>query len=191
MAISLTWVTTCRRNGRIVVAADQAPRRLPGAHRGGGNDKEILLAESAEMVAYPYGNRFIYGQVLDDMDVERFQFSPDVRPGLIVQYLFKNTSDRARTVALSMVRQNRSAPRLVCGSSRNPRWSGSSSSGAPNDGVFVARDTDHPWFCVWGALPSDGCATNRASTCRSARTAAASRPRPVTRSRSAHMPRPR
>ena len=87
-------------------------------------DQEVLLAESAEMVAYPYGNRFRYGRVLDDIDVDRFQFSPDRKPGLIVQYRFKNASDRAREVALSMVRQNRSAPRMVCGSSRDPGWSG-------------------------------------------------------------------
>jgi hypothetical protein len=61
-----------------------------------GTDKEILLSESVEMVAYPYGNRFRYGRVLDDMDIDRFQFSPDHQQGLIVQYRFKNASDRAR-----------------------------------------------------------------------------------------------
>jgi hypothetical protein len=40
-----------------------------------GTDKEIPLSEGVEMVAYPYGNRFRYGQVLDDMDIDRFQFS--------------------------------------------------------------------------------------------------------------------
>jgi len=61
-----------------------------------GTDKEILLSQSAEMVAYPYGNLFRYGRVLEDMDVDRFQFSPDHQQGLIVQYRFKNTSDRTR-----------------------------------------------------------------------------------------------
>ena len=61
-----------------------------------GADKEVLLSESAEMIAYPYGNLFRYGRVLDDLDVDRFQFSPDHQQGLIVQYRFKNASDRAR-----------------------------------------------------------------------------------------------
>src|ERR1700734_4377996 len=47
--------------------------------------KEILLGESAEMITYPYGNRFKYGQVLDDREVDRFQFSPDHLQGMIVQ----------------------------------------------------------------------------------------------------------
>src|SRR5450432_4305124 len=49
-----------------------------------GTDKEIPLAESAEMITYPYGNRFRYGRVLDDLDIDRFQFSPDHRPGMII-----------------------------------------------------------------------------------------------------------
>ena len=57
-------------------------------------DKDVLLADSAEMVAYPHGNQFRYGRVLDDVEVDRFQFSPDHKPGLIVQYRFKNASDR-------------------------------------------------------------------------------------------------
>ena len=60
------------------------------------SDQDVLLAESSEMVTYPYGNRFSYGRVLDAIDVERFQFSPDHKPGLIVQYRFKNASDRTR-----------------------------------------------------------------------------------------------
>src|SRR6201993_1641330 len=67
-----------------------------------GTDKEILLSESAEMVTYPYGNLFRYGRVLDDMDVERFQFSPDHQQGLIVEYRFTNASDRARSLRFQL-----------------------------------------------------------------------------------------
>ena len=81
-----------------------------------GSKQEISLAGSAEMIAYPYGNRFIYGRTLDDIDVERFQYSPDGRPGLIVQ--------RAN-IAAPMVSQDRSAPWLVRGPYRDQRRRGS------------------------------------------------------------------
>src|SRR5512132_2277801 len=42
--------------------------------------QDIALSESTDFVTYPYGNRLRYGQVLDSLDIERFQFSPDGRP---------------------------------------------------------------------------------------------------------------
>ena len=66
------------------------------------SDDEILLTESAEMVVYPYGNRFRYRRVLNGVDVERFQFSPDGKAGLIVQYLFRNQSDRPRRLRFQL-----------------------------------------------------------------------------------------
>ena len=58
--------------------------------------QEIALSESTEFVNYPHGNRFRYGLVLDSLEIERFQFSPDGQEGLIVQYTFKNAADRKR-----------------------------------------------------------------------------------------------
>jgi glycogen debranching enzyme len=115
-----------------------------------GTDEGILLAESAEMVAYPYGNRFRYGRVLDDIDVDRFQFSPDHQQGLIVQYRFNNTSDRARRLRLQWSVKT----------DLRPGWHSDRQDGQDvvdwraGDGVFIARDIDNPWFCVWGAMPS-------------------------------------
>src|SRR5687768_13079609 len=65
-------------------------------------NEDIVLAESAEQITYPHGNRFRYGRVLDDLEVERFQFSPDGRQGLVVQYSFKNASDRARRLRFQL-----------------------------------------------------------------------------------------
>jgi glycogen debranching enzyme len=118
-----------------------------------GADKGILLSDSAEMVVYPYGNLFRYGRVLDDIDVDRFQFSPDHRQGLIVQYRFTNASDRARHLRLQWsvktdLRPGWFSDRLGIRDGRDVvDWH-------PKEGVFIARDMDNPWFCVWGAMPS-------------------------------------
>lgn len=118
-------------------------------------DREALLAASAEMIAYPYGNRFEYGAVLHDLYVDRFQFSPDRKPGLIVQYRLKNDSDRVRRLRFQWtvktdLRPGWYADRLGIKDGQDVvDWHAS-------DGVFVARDTDNSWFCVWGALPFAG-----------------------------------
>jgi glycogen debranching enzyme len=117
------------------------------------SDDEILLTESAEMVVYPYGNRFSYPRVLNGVDVERFQFSPDGRAGLIVQYLFKNQSDRPRRLLLQLSVKTDLRPawysdRLGIRDGRDVvRWD-------ENEGRFVAGDSGNVWHCVWGATTS-------------------------------------
>src|SRR6266550_8112512 len=54
------------------------------------------LSAAAEFVNYPYGNRFKYGAVLDSLEIERLQFSPDGRAGVIVQYTFNNAASHSR-----------------------------------------------------------------------------------------------
>jgi glycogen debranching enzyme len=116
-----------------------------------GTDKEIPLAESAEMITYPYGNRFRYGRVLDDLDIDRFQFSPDHRPGMIIQYRFKNASSHVRRLRFQWsvktdLRPGWYADHLGIKDGQDAvDWRAS-------DGVFIARDAEHPWFCVWGAV---------------------------------------
>src|SRR5450631_353954 len=116
-----------------------------------GTDKEIPLAESAEMITYPYGNRFRYGRVLDDRDIDRFQFSPDHRPGMIIQYRFKNASSHVRRLRFQWsvktdLRPGWYADHLGIKDGQDAvDWRAS-------DGVFIARDAEHPWFCVWGAV---------------------------------------
>jgi glycogen debranching enzyme len=118
-----------------------------------GTDREISLSESAEMITYPYGNLFRYGRVLDELDVDRFQFSPDHQQGLLVEYRFRNSSDRARRLRIvwavkTDLRPGWYADHLGISDGQDVvDWHS-------QDGVFIARDVDHNWYCVWGAVPS-------------------------------------
>ena len=116
--------------------------------------QQVALSESAEFINYPYGNRFRYGPVLDSLEIERFQFSPDGQQGLIVQYSFSNASARKRQLQLSVVGQDGSPSGLVFGAASASRTLRTPSPGSPTSRLFVARDTGHPWFCVWGASRS-------------------------------------
>jgi glycogen debranching enzyme len=118
-------------------------------------DRDTTLSESTEFVNYPYGNRFRYGAVVDSLEVERFQFSPDDQPGLIVQYTFKNASDRERRLRFQFSVKTDLRPvwfseHLGLKDARDTvAWSTTNS-------LFIARDTDHRWFCVWGAATPAG-----------------------------------
>src|SRR5688572_12543095 len=115
--------------------------------------QEIALSESAEFVSHPYGSRFSYGAVLDGVRVERFQFSPDGQDGLIVEYRFTNTSARTRRLNVQFSVKTDLLP--VWFSERlGIRDAPDSVAWQAATGVFIARDTRNPWFCVWGAVPT-------------------------------------
>jgi len=118
-------------------------------------NQEIALSESAEFVTYPYGNRFRYGPVLDSLEIDRFQFSPDSQAGLIVQYSFKNTAGRKRQLRFHFSVRTDLRPvwfsdRLGIEDAQDTvAWQ-------PTDNLFIAQDRKNPWFCVWGAAPPAG-----------------------------------
>jgi glycogen debranching enzyme len=123
--------------------------QVTDAETGEGN----VLSESTELITFPYGNRFRYGRVLDNLDVERIQFSPDGQQGLIIQYSFKNVADRGRQLRFQWtvktdLRPGWHSDLLGTGDGRDVvTWQEKS-------GVFIARDINNPWYCVWGATPA-------------------------------------
>jgi glycogen debranching enzyme len=116
----------------------------------GDSGREVALSKSAKFINYPHGNRFRYGVVLDSLEVERFQFSPDGQPGVVVQYKFINSAARPRMLSLRFGVK----PDLL------PVWfsdqigikdAADTVSWLTGKSLFTARDREHPWFVVWGA----------------------------------------
>jgi hypothetical protein len=111
------------------------------------------LSEAAELVTYPYGTRLRYGPVLDGLEIERFQFSPDGQPGLVVQYRFRNPGDRPRHLDFQFSTKTDLSPvwfsdRIGITDARDTvDWH-------TRHRRFVARDAEHTWFVVWGAAPA-------------------------------------
>jgi hypothetical protein len=117
--------------------------------------REVALSEGTEFVTYPYGTRFRYGPVLDSLDIERFQFSPDGQQGLIVQYEFKNGAARKRDLTFQFSVKTELSPvwfseHLGISDARDTAvWQ-------PTNRVFIAKDARNTWFAVWGATSSAG-----------------------------------
>ena len=116
-------------------------------------NRDVALSASTDFITYPYGNRFAYGPVLDSLEIERFQFSPDGREGFIVQYDFRNAAGRPRELTFRFAVKTDLRP--VWFSDRLGITDAPDTVGwEPTSRLFVARDTGHPWFCVWGATGS-------------------------------------
>jgi glycogen debranching enzyme len=115
--------------------------------------QQSALSSAAEFINYPYGNRLRYGPVLDSMDVERFQFSPDGRQGVVVQYTFRNAAAGARTLGFELSVKTDLLP-VWYSEHLGIQDAPDTAVWREKQGVFVARDREHPWFAVWGATPS-------------------------------------
>jgi glycogen debranching enzyme len=113
-------------------------------------NKSVALSESSEFINYPFGNRFKYGPVLDNMEIERFQFSPDGQDGLIVQYTFRNAAGRKRELRFEFAVKTDLSP-VWFSDSLGIEDSRDSVAWQAARRLFVARDTRNLWFAVWGA----------------------------------------
>ena len=112
--------------------------------------RTTALSSALEFVNYPYGNRLRYGPVLDSLEVERFQFSPDGRQGVVVQYIFRNLGGGERVVGLEFAVKTDLLP-VWYSEHLGIRDAPDVASWRPREAVYVARDRRHPWFAVWGA----------------------------------------
>lgn len=119
------------------------------------SDRTAALTKSKEFVNYPYGGRFVYGKVLEGLEVERFHFAPDGYEGVVVQYTFRNRAAQKRELSFEFTVRTDLLPvwfseRLgINDAPDSVAWNS-------DKRLFVARDTRNRWFAVWGAAPSQG-----------------------------------
>jgi hypothetical protein len=121
--------------------------------RDSTSGREVALSEADELVTYPYGTRLRYGPVLDGLEVDRFQFSPDGQAGVVLQYRLRNTTGQAKQIELLFSTRTELSP--VWYSDRiGIRDAPDTVVWRASDRTFLARDTGHDWFVVWGAIDS-------------------------------------
>jgi glycogen debranching enzyme len=110
------------------------------------------LSSAVEFINYPYGNRLRYGPVLDSVDVDRLQFSPDGRQGVVVRYIVRNLGAAERSLGLDFSVKTDLRP-VWYSEHLGIRDAPDIAGWRRQDAVYVARDRRHPWFAVWGAAP--------------------------------------
>src|SRR4051794_8499219 len=111
---------------------------------------EAWLKEASAFINYPYGNRFVYEPVLEGIEVERFQFCPQGKEGIVIQYQVKNTSGELRKLQLEFVVKTDLSP--VWFSKENNIIDGPDTVHWMEDKkLFAANGTKNPWYTVWGS----------------------------------------
>jgi hypothetical protein len=72
--------------------------------------RETALSEADELVTYPYGTLLRYRKALEGLEVERFQYSPDGQPAVIVDFRFRNTGTQPRRLDLTLAARTDLSP---------------------------------------------------------------------------------
>lgn len=113
------------------------------------NNKEICLAAADSFVNFPMANKHIYSTTVPDLLVERFQFVPDGKPAVLVEYAFKNTGKATKNFTFS----------LAAFSDLRPTWLGErtdmldatdQAEWNADANAWFFKDSLNTWFAVVG-----------------------------------------
>src|SRR5215831_5550445 len=114
------------------------------------NSKSQWLLDAAEFVNYPYGNLFRYSPILDGIEIERFQFCPDGREGMLVEYTIKNTGSSKRNLQFTFSAKTDLQPVWLSDQLGITDGNDSVSWDAANH-FYSAKDKSNSWYVVWGS----------------------------------------
>ncbi|MEB8328951.1 glycogen debranching protein [Flavobacteriaceae bacterium KMM 6897] len=114
-------------------------------------DNEAHALDKAQtFVNYPFANRHRYSLPNKKLEVDRWQFVPDDKEGINIQYVLKNTSDRPQDLKL----------KFTGSTDLRPTWLGErtqmidgvdKATFNPKLDVWMAKDDNNTWNVVFGA----------------------------------------
>ncbi|HLP17828.1 MAG TPA: trehalase family glycosidase [Bacteroidota bacterium] len=108
------------------------------------------LDSAKEFIVYPFGSKFLYEPILDGVRVERFQFCPQGKEGVVITYAITNETGRRRTLDLEFTVKTDISP-VWFSNENNISDAADSIFWNARRSVFTARDVKNPWFAVWGS----------------------------------------
>jgi glycogen debranching enzyme len=112
--------------------------------------RKVILDKASEFVNYPQGNKFIFREALSNMDVERFQFCPQNKRGMVITYSFMNKSETERDLDIHFIMKTDLSPvwfsreNNIIDASDSIIWDKENS-------VLCGIDTKNPWFAICGS----------------------------------------
>ncbi|MEO0334418.1 MAG: glycogen debranching protein, partial [Bacteroidota bacterium] len=114
------------------------------------NGQSFCLAEADTFINYPFANLHVYASTPVDLRVERFQFVPDGKEAVVVQYTFTNQSEEAQTIAFDFTGY----------ADLRPVWLGERTNMQDTTDVatwnealdgWVAKDSLNAWYTLFGS----------------------------------------
>ncbi|QLG45610.1 glucosidase family protein [Costertonia aggregata] len=112
--------------------------------------ENVALKKADTFVNYPFGNKHIYNLSDSDLKIERFQFVPDGKQGIILQYLLKNSGDTVQKFGFEFTGHSDLRPTWL--GERTKMIDGQDTSNYLNQREqWLIKDMNNPWFLTYGA----------------------------------------
>ncbi|KAA3618512.1 MAG: glycogen debranching protein [Flavobacterium sp.] len=113
-------------------------------------DGETVSLEKADrFINYPFGNKHLYNLEQHGLKVERFQFVPDEKEVLIVQFSITNNSETNKDISVKFMGSTDLRPTWL-GERTNMIDSGDIDFDPESD-VWVVKDFLNSWYTMFGA----------------------------------------
>ncbi len=113
------------------------------------NDNTYDLSRASSFVNYPSANMHSYADLVPGLELERWNFVPDGKEGMTVQFLIKNTSDDKKDLRFKLTAHADLMP--VWLGERTQMEDGQDSADFNTDaGAWVVKDGSSPWYLVYG-----------------------------------------
>ncbi|AUD05173.1 alpha-L-rhamnosidase-related protein [Spirosoma pollinicola] len=112
--------------------------------------KQICLDRATEFINYPFANKHLYQQVADGLDIERFQFVPDNKEGMVVEYTFINKQAKPLTLQFTWTGHTDLRPTWL-GERTNMVDAPDAATWDAKNHSWLAKDQKNDWFVVFGA----------------------------------------
>ena len=112
--------------------------------------KSFCLSDAEQFINYPFASKHVYGTTPAGLRVERFQFVPDGREALVVEYSFINEGTEAKRIAFSFTGFSDLRPTWL-GERTQMRDAGDFATWDEPTRTWIAKDSLNPWFVQFGA----------------------------------------
>ncbi|MDB5242073.1 MAG: amylo-alpha,6-glucosidase, partial [Spirosoma sp.] len=97
-----------------------------------------------------YGSQFLYKPILEGIQVDRFQYCPQGKQGMVIRYTLKNNTPTSRILTLDFIVKTDVSP-VWFSKENNIIDATDSITWNPDRSVYWARDGNNSWFTVWGS----------------------------------------
>jgi len=114
------------------------------------DEQTIQLNHADTFVNYPFANRHLYRLGEQNLSIERWQFVPDHKEGLVVQFVLHNTGEQHQNFQVQFKGHSDLRPTWL-GERTNMVNSKDSGAFKTNLDLWVVKDNDNPWFVAFGA----------------------------------------
>jgi len=113
------------------------------------DDLTLKLDSATSFVNYPFANKHLYDLSKNNLQIERFQFVPDGKEGILIQYKLKNLSEKTQNFDF-LFRGDSDLRPVWLGERTGMIDSEDKAEFLNNTGTWLMKDNQNPWYVAFG-----------------------------------------